>query len=166
MEGVINPERWNFYDWIVEMKSTQVLLVTFTERKFILSTFSRRIKFCSLRWRKRYYSTSPHGAAVRLAWKFFSGYELMRHPSSIREPPEFEFLLIKWRESFTINLKTWTHYCPLRWNFWCLAVCTESWWGEEAIVIGLHERGSSQPDIGHRNFFRSVISHRVIWKLH
>jgi len=30
VEGVINPERWYFYDWIIEMTSTPTLLPTFT----------------------------------------------------------------------------------------------------------------------------------------
>jgi len=80
MKGVINPERWNFYDWIVEITSKQTLLASFTGRKFIPSTLSGWIKYCSPRWKKGI--TQLRHMVRPCVWleNFSRGYELNATP--------------------------------------------------------------------------------------
>ncbi len=101
------------------MTRIQIRLVTFTDKTFIPSTLSRWVKFCPLRWKKRYFLTLPHTGAAHLASKFLSmSWTLCDTSLPLHEPYKSEFLIIVWRISCPYTWKTWRYYCPLWWNFW------------------------------------------------
>jgi len=119
VDGVINPERWSFMTGSLKRHQHRPSWSLLREEIYPVHPFQvDKVLFTTME--KNGISQLHHmvRSCVWLENFFFECMNSMPHLSSIREPSEFEFLLIRWRVSFTITSKTWTHYCLLRWNFW------------------------------------------------
>ena len=80
VEGVINPGRRNCYDWVVEMTSTQILLVTVRKKNSSSPPFPGGLSFVHNDGKKGI--TQLYHMVRPCVWleNFFRGYELNATP--------------------------------------------------------------------------------------